>query len=313
MEDNIVSKYSSLEMSRIIGEPLDPLKPFNEVLLNVADVQTAEPNEYVYYYDVLAETNEVFSLASTGAITTEAITPDSPALFTFVDVATKEFTVSLPQLATSKEAVLARKLATINRSLDLYENKYMFDLMATATSSSGFSHTLTSGTMTFNYKNLIDMIQDIVDYADSYTLYVGSTIDSDMLLWDWNDNKYHSMMEAFKDLGVTKIRMGAGNLSVDAATGARPLTSNIAYLVGTSGVTGKPMLFVRKKLNDIDLLGAAIKSDGTKPQRLVFASPNPIVTAGSSGTRYLAVGLTGYENIVGACVNQYALSKFTRA
>lgn len=313
MEDNIVSKYSSLEISRIIGEPLDPLKPFNEVLLNIADVQTAEPNEYIYYYDVLADTDEVFSLASTGAITTEAVTPDTPTLFTFVDVATKEFTVSLPQLATSKEAVLARKLRTINTSLDLYENKYMFDLMATAASSSGFSHTLTSATMRFNYANLIDMIQDIVDYADNYTLYVGSTIDSDFLKWNWNDNKYQSLSEAFKDLNVTKIRLGAGDLSVDAGTGARPLTSNIAYLVGSSTTIGKPFLFVRKKLNDIDLLGAALKQDGTKPQRLVFASPNPIVTAGASGTRYLAIGLTGYENIVGACVNKFAISKFTRA
>jgi hypothetical protein len=312
MDENI-SKYSSLEISRVIGEPLDPRKPYPDVVSAVAETATAEPNEYVYYYDVLADTNEVYALASTGAITTEAITPDSPALFTFVDVASKEFTVSLPQLATSKEAVLARKLKTINTSLDMYENQYMFSLMSTAAASTDFSHTLTSGTTTFNYKNLIDMIQDIVDYADNYTLYVGSTVDSDMMLWDWNDNKYSSMMEAFKDLGIAKVRLGTGDLAVDGGAGARQLLATTAYLVGSSTVTGKPMLFVRKKLNDIDLLGAALKSDGTKPQRLVFASPNPIVTAGSSGTRYLAIGLTGYENIVAACVNKYAISKFVRS
>jgi hypothetical protein len=311
--DNLVTKYSALELSRIIGEPLNPLKPFTDVVSIIAETDTAEPNEYVYYFDVLAETDEVYTLASTGAITTEAVSTDTPTAFTFVDIGTKEFTVSLPALANSKEAVLARKLRTINNSLDLYENSYMFSLMSTASGTSGFQNTLTSGTMTFNYANLIQMLQDIVDYADNYTLFVGSTIDRDMLLWNWNDNKYQSILDAFKDLGVTKIRMGHGDLAIDSATGARPLTSNTAYLVGTSTTVGKPMLFVRKKLNDIDLLGAALKQDGTKPQRLVFASPNPITTAGSSGTRYLAVGLTGYENIVAACINPYAVSRFIRA
>jgi hypothetical protein len=118
-------------------------------------------------------------------------------------------------------------------------------------------------------------------------------------------------MDAFKDLGITKVRFGVGNLTVDTNAAARQLTSITAYLVATDSVVGKPFLFVRKLLNDIDMLGAAIKQDGTKPQRLVFVSPNPITVAG--GNRYLAVGLTGYENVVGACINPYGVSKFTRA
>lgn len=119
------------------------------------------------------------------------------------------------------------------------------------------------------------------------------------------------MIAAFNDLGVKKIRMGIGNVSIDGSA-SRQLAADTAFLVATSTQMGKPFLFVRKKLNDIDMLGAAIKQNGDKPERLVFASPNPVNASGGT-TRYLAVGLTGYEQIVAACTNPYAVSKFTRS
>ncbi len=47
------------------------------------------------------------------------------------------------------------------------------------------------------------------------------------------------------------------------------------------------------------------------PERLIFVSPNPITVTGSA--RYLAVGVTGYENVVVASTNPYALARFTRS
>lgn len=118
-------------------------------------------------------------------------------------------------------------------------------------------------------------------------------------------------MVAFKDLGITKIRFGTGNVTIDTNAATRQLSAVSAYLIATSTEIGKPFLFVRKKLSDIDLLGAAIKQNGDRPERLVFASPNPITVAG--GNRFLAVGLTGFEEIVAACLNPYAVSKYVRA
>ncbi len=46
----------------------------------------------------------------------------------------------------------------------------------------------------------IDMIEDIIDYSDSYTLVLGSLVDKDIKLWDWTANKYASMIAAFNDL-----------------------------------------------------------------------------------------------------------------
>jgi len=311
MEESKI-KYTPLEVARIIGEPKDPRKPYTDVVAAVCQTDFADPDEYLYYFDVLNETDIVYTITATGAVTSTNVSPDTPAAFTFIDIATPEYYVKITDLASAKEATLARKLATINRALNMYENKYIFDLASTASGTASSAHTLTSGTMRFNYKNLIEMVQDVVDYGDNYVLFVGSEIDTDIKLWDWNDNKYSSMIEAFNDLGIAKIRMGVGNVTIDANSPARQLAANTAYLIANSTEVGKPFLFVRKRLNDIDLLGAAIKQNGEKPERLVFASPNPITASGGT-TRYLAVGLTGYEQIVAACVNPYAVSKFTRA
>jgi len=304
--------YTPLEVARIIGEPIDPRKPYGDIIPLIATTAYADPNEYVYYFDVLNETDIVYTITSTGAVTSTAVTPDSPAAFTFIDIASPEYYVKITDLASAKEATLARKLETINRSLNMYETKYMFDLASTATGTSTFQHTLTSGRMTFSYNDLILMIQDVVDYGDNYVLLVGSELDTDMKLWNWNDNKYINLLSAFADLGVQKVRMGVGNVTIDANSPARRLAANTGYLVATSTEMGKPFLFVRKRLNDIDLLGAAIKQNGDRPERLVFASPNPITASGGT-TRYLAVGLTGYEQIVAACVNPYAVARFIRS
>jgi hypothetical protein len=311
MEDNKL-KYSQLEMARVIGEPLDPRKPCTDVVSAVCETQFADPNEYVYYFDVLNETDTIYTITSSGAVTSSNVSPDTAAAFTFIDVATPEYYVKITDLASSKEATLARKLKTIERTLNMYENKYIFDLASTATSTSTFQNTLTSAQSRFSYNDLITMVQQVIDYGDNYVLFVGSELDQDIKLWDWNDNKNASMIAAFNDLGIKKVRMGVGNLAIDSATGVRQLLASYGYLIATSTEVGKPFLFVRKRLNDIDLLGGALKSSGEKPERLVFVSPNPIVASGGT-TRYLAVGVTGFEEIVAACINPYAVSRFIRS
>ena len=304
--------FSQLEIARILGEPVDPRRPFSDLIVETCNTDTAEPNEYVYYFDVLNETDTVYTITSTGAATSSNVSPDTPAAFTFIDIATPEYYVKITDLASAKEATFARKLSTINRSLNMYENKYIFTLAEAALSTSSFDHTLTSAQMRFSYNDLITLLTDIIDYGDKYVLFVGSELDKDMMLWDWNDNKYHSMIDAFENLGIQKIRMGTGNLTIDANSPARQLAANTGYLIALNTEVGKPFLFVRKLLNDIDLLGGALKQNGEKPERLVFVSPNPIVASGGT-TRYLAVGITGFEEIVAACINPYAVARFVRA
>ena len=83
-----------------------------------------------------------------------------------------------------------------------------------------------------------------------------------------------------------------------------------AYLVATDSTIGKSKLFVRKKIDGIDLLGGVIKQDGGAPQRIIFVSPNPITV--TTVARYLAVAITGFEEIVCANTNPYAVYRFER-
>jgi hypothetical protein len=139
-------------------------------------------------------------------------------------------------------------------------------------------------------------------------LVAGTQIDKDIKLWNWTDNKYANLLEAFNDLGISVQRINQ-TVSLDSVN-TNVLASTVAYLVGTqTEQPGKPLLFVRKRMNEIEKLGGIISESGTQAERLVFISPNPVQV---SSTRYLAVGMTGFEEIVVAVTNPKAIAKFTR-
>jgi hypothetical protein len=302
-------KYDALEMSRIIGEPKNPQKPYSDLVMAVCEVETAEPNEYVYYFDVLAENDAVYVITSTGAVTLTNVTPDTPAAMTFIDVATAEIYAKYNELASAKERTLARKLKFIERSLNAYENNKVISLIDAAVPV-GNSIGKGSGASTFNYERLVTMIDSVQDYSDGYVLLAGTTIDKDIKLWDWTDNKYTSLSSALKDLNVQIIRQ-FGTFATDGGSQTAILSSTLAYLVGTSTEVGKPVLFVRKMLNDVEMIGRALYENGEKPQRLVLFGQSPVVV-GNSTDRFLGVSMIGWEQIAGACKNAYALAKFNR-
>ncbi len=299
-------KYDHLEIARIIGEPKDPGRPYSELITKICETDTADPNEYVYYFDVLAETNYIYTTIASG-ITQLNVSPDSPALLSFTDLSSPEYYVKITDLANAKERTLARKKATINRAMNFEENYQIVALLDAAAIARGNLNDLRSGESTLNYRTIIDMIDQIIDYSENYVFVVGTNIDKDLKLMDWVDNKYASSIEAFKALGIETVRL---NQTVTRdGSGTAVLNANIAYLAGTTTEMGKPLLFVRKRLNEIEKLGGIISDTGDKAERLVFVSPNPVQV---SSTRYLAVGMTGYEQYTAATINSYAISKFTR-
>ena len=308
MENKGNVSYDPMEIARILGEPKNPIKPYPDVVTAVCEVDSAEPDEYTYYFDVLAETDKVYIITSTGEVTQLNVTPDTPALLTFIDVASPEIYVKLTDLASAKEKVLARKVKAINRALDAYETWKVLQTIDGAVQSDK-TFDLTSGQTRFSYNDMVNMIDSITDYADGYVFLAGNVIDKDIKLWDWNDNKYTSLASALKDLNVTIVRV-FGQVYVDG-TLKNIIDPNTAYLIGTNSVVGKPVLFVRKKLNSMEMIGGLISQDGSAPERLVFVSPNPI-HATSGTNRYLAVGITGFGEVAIAVTNPYAISKFTR-
>lgn len=302
-------KYDNLELARIIGEPRDPRRPYPTLVEAVCETEVGIPREYMYYFDVLQDTDKIYVITANGSVTTENVSPDTPTAITYVDLASPEYYVKITDLAKSKERVLARKKVTINRALNAEENRVIINLIDAAAVSQGNVNDLKSGELSFNYAHLIDMIDQIIDYSENYVLVAGTQIDKDIKLWDWTDNKYHSLKQAFGDLGVDVKRINQ-SLTRDGGSAAAIQTSTVAYLVGTvTEQPGKPVLFVRKDMSEISDLNGIIQTEGAAPERLVFVSPNPVQV---STTRYLAVGITGYEEYAAAVTNPYCLSKFTR-
>ena len=303
-------KYDQMEIARIIGEPKDPRRPYPLLVDAVCEKDSADPDEYVYYFDVLQDTDKIYVITANGSVTTENVTPDTPTALTWIDLASPEYYVKVTDLAKAKEKVLARKKVTINRALNVEENRAIISLLDAGAVGEGNVNDLRSGDTSFNYEYLIDMIDQVIDYSENYVLVAGTQIDKDLKLFDWKDNKYHSMVTAFNDLGISTVRINQA-LSREGGGEAAIMASTTAYLVGTvTEQPGKPLLFARKRMSEIEQLSGIISTSGDQPERLVFVSPNPVQV---STTRYLAVGLTGYEEYAAAVTNAKALSKFTRS
>jgi len=313
-------KYSQMELARIMGEPVDPRKPYPSIIESICEVDSADPDEYVYYFDVLDETDKVYLIGGNGTIVQTNVRPDTPTLLTFTDVASPEYYITITDLASAKERIIARKVKTINRAMNTYESKLIMDLLEAAVPVGNeftLSDSTESGQDHFDYSHLVTMIDSVMDYGDSYTLLCSSSIAKDIRLWDWQDNKYASLAVALKDLNVDIVRYNASVTVADRTSGtsgaeasATPVATTRAYLVAKDTEAGKPLLFVRKKLDSLKVLGGVLSADGDAPQRLVFTSPNPITVTGSA--RYLAIGVTGYEQIASAVVNPYAVKRFIR-
>ena len=297
-------------MAKIFGQPLDPRKPYPEIVNEVCELETAEPDEYQYYYDTTLESDTIHTITNTGAVTQVNVLPETPTALSFIDVASPEYYVKITDLASSKERTLARKVKTIKRALDAYETFQVIEVMEAACNTSGnqIDRSASSGASTFNYEHLITMIDGVIDFGGDYSLLVGTTIDKDIKLWDWTDNKYTSLAAALQSLNIKIVRSNA-LVTIDASA-TRALQGTLAYLVAKDTEMGKPNLFVRKKINEIDLLGGTLELDGGAPQRIIFVSPNPITV--TSTARYLAVGITGFEEIVVANTNPYGIYCFNR-
>jgi len=309
-----MNRFSQLEVAKIFGQPLDPRKRYTDLISGCCETDTALPSDYYYYFDALLETDKVIiSNTANGIITQENISPDTPAEITFVNLASPEYYITLPDLANAKEKTIARKLRTINRALNAEENYQVIQLLATATNTSGYEFGLRSGYNRFIFLDMTDMIDQLADYGEDFALIMCSQIDKDIKNWIFDDNKYRSLHDAMSDLGVsTLIRIGTPHKVTRDGAATQVLGLDKAYLVARSAEAGKPGLFVRKRLSEIEMLGGLINnvpSPDERPERLVFGSQNPVQVG---ATRYLAIGITGYEQYASAVTNIYAVAEYTR-
>lgn len=308
-------KFTAFEVSQILGEPRDARvnNGFDQIITMVSEVASAEPTDYVYYHVARIPVDKVVNITSTGYVVQENISLIAPTAFTFIDMASNEQYVKFVDLAKRKEDVLARVNQSIDFGLNSWELYYLLGLMATACASTGNQVTLDTAEVRFSFEHAVEMIQKVVDYGDNYVLLMGANVDADVKMWEFNDNKFMSTLAQLERLGVKRVRVPAFSVTVDG-TPTAIIDPNKAYLVAlnsNSAMAQKPCLFVRRKLGEIAELTGVLSADGKVPERLILTTGNP-VPVGATNQRMLAVAVNGYEELVAAITNPYAICEFER-
>lgn len=304
------------EVARIIGEPLDPLRPYPKVVEMLCEVsEPADKGEDVYKFDVDEDVKEVFYINANGQVTSTQVTPATPSQINFCDVLTTEFYVAFTDLLKAKYDVLGRKKVTIGRALNADEIKKTLLVHDSAIiNDADHRIVLGSGETKFKYSHLIAMREAIKDYGDGFVLVVGSQIDEDIILWDYDENKYHSLKEALADLRIEIVRV-VGKVSIGDQTTSpynqsssekSLLNANKAILVALNTEAGKPAVFCRRMIDSLELLGGEIDA---QMQRATILSP-AIMPVGTK--RIPAVGVVGFESVALAVRNNKAIAGFYR-
>ena len=305
MKKVVTSPNMFLELgSKIFGQPVDPLRPYPKLVEMVADIDTTEAGEDVYKFDVDEDTKEVYYIDTNSNVTSSKVTPNTVSSVTFTDALTKEYYVAFSDLLTAKYDVIARKKQTITRALDAIEIKRTL-LIIDAAVAAGNRVVLATGETKFKYTHLIAMREKVKDYGDNFILIVGSQIDNDIILWDYDENKYQSLQAALADLKISIVRV-VGGVTIDGSAKVI-LNANKALLVAlNTELAGKPIKFSRKMLNRVEI-GAGEVDAGL--QRATIVSP-AIMPVGSN--RVPSVGVLGFESVAVVNVNSKAQAGFYR-
>src|ERR1035441_2749323 len=122
--------YNPLELAQILGEPRDPRTPYTLLQNTICQTATAQPEDYVYSFDAVLDTDIVYQVSFDGSVTQINVTPFSPTLLTFLDIASPEYYIKITDLAKKKEDVIARKTITINRSMNAIENQMIISAIS---------------------------------------------------------------------------------------------------------------------------------------------------------------------------------------
>ena len=311
-----MDKNLFLEVAKQIGEPIDTSLRVPVEITEVADVFSAEPGEKVWRYTAMDETGDyIYSVDSDGVISTVKRSPTGDAELTFAGLNSKLEYVLIDEILgeTDNTSVLARRKASITRSMDKKEIKLIADALLAKTGAylpgvNPHEYTVSSGDDLYDV--IMGMKHLVEDYGDNFVLLVGSTVKEKLDTYDKDnvgDFSYRiGIMETLKGLGIKVVKM-FGQLQGSALFPAKKL---ILVAKNSTIAEGKPIKFVRRKISaDIaKLMGAEVD----KAQRALIVNPTPVqatpdVTGGTQ-SNLLAYGVYGYESMIFTVTNPKAIA-----
>ena len=310
-----------LELAKFTGRALEIAKTFGNVintqlpapieLQRIANLELADPGERVYTYKAYdTDAGEILSVDSDGSITVVKKTPLDDSVLCFDGFQSKLEWVPIDVLLSkSDQDLIARRKRIMTDNLDKKEVKLVLDGIVSAASGS-FADTYiqtVSGQSSANdlYDVFYNMIEKVEDFGDGYELLLGTSVYKEYQKYDKVKAESHNYKVGLKqflkdnNVNVTKV-FGKVRVS-DGGSLVSLLDPKTAILVSTNsrlpGAEGKPILFVRRKIDAEIAKKIGVAPD--KAQRIVLEHPAPIQSDGNK----FGVGVFAYEQIVTAITN----------
>lgn len=299
-----------LVIAKVIGQPIDSTLPTPTVVMDIADVETAEPGEDVYTWDSVTgyddNTDTIYTAGNSGELVSNKKSPLGPTLLNFAGLQSDLAYVTVNEILNSKDqTALARKKVAITRGMDKEELVRVISLMLGIASQ---EVALVSGEDL--YDGILKMVHKVEDYADNYVMLVGSAVSNAIDVYDKvNVDTFHyriGIKETMANFGIKKIKIPAGaTIKLDSGSYVPVLGAHSAIMIGLNSILkmGKPILFVRRKISPEIAQGMGINPD--EAFRLVSVAQTPTVINNSKNI--LGYGVFGYENLIEAITNYKAI------
>lgn len=304
-----------LELSKLIGEPINYQLPVPVELQEIANTDTVEPGEKVYTYeDVDTDSDVVLGVDSDGNIHPIKKSPLGDAQVPLTGLQSRLEYVNVDELLGKPDLkVLGRKKEAISRALDKFELKAILDAILDGGEASAYNalkgarpNSVTIPEVeAVSGDDIYDLIvkakQKIEDYGDTYVLLTGASVQNKIDTYRKDFAASHQYDVDLKGelsrLGIKEVKIWGEVTKRDDAdtsgTDDRLLDKNAFILLAKNSrvAAGKPITFVRRKISaDIaNLMGANVDA----AQRANIALPTPVQHDGNK----LAIGVYGYESI----------------
>lgn len=295
----------SLEIAKLIGEPISTKLPVPFEVAAVADTDTAEAGDHVWRYSAMDGDADVIIQVDTtnGAIIVKKRSPLGDTELTFSGLNSKLEYVLVDDILNNPDTKkLARRKESITRGMDKREVKTLIDLIETANTTlkpGEDCQDYDAATAEDLYDIFIGMKHKVEDYGDDFVALVATDVKEAIDTYDKDNvasfNYRIGLRDELKKMGIAEIVKVFGQVSsVTAETEAALMTAGHAILVARNSriAAGKPIKFVRRKINaDIaKLMGADVDA----AQRAIVVNPTPVNNA---GVNTLAYGVYGYESV----------------
>lgn len=303
-----MKEINPLEIAKTIGQPIDATLPVPLEISEIADIETAEFGEDVYYFASYDNNTDIlYTAGDAGEITSNRKSPSGVTSLTFVGLQSDLAYVTLNELQDAKDqTALARKKVAIGRSMDKLEVKRLLDTILAISSQE-----VELATADDIYSGIMKMVHKIVDYGDNFVLLCGSTVWEKINSYDRDhvtSFQYRlPIKEMMAQFGITVVKVASGStVAVDTtSSNAVILSATKAIMVARDSKlkVGKPCLFVRRKINPEVAAELGIPAD--QAQRLVTTLGG--LTVINNHKNILGYGVVGYECVIHAVTNYLAL------